>query len=103
MREFIRQLFSCVLIIALSIPSCSVFAADGDNEYVSQDNFFNWVAGTNGFFQKIVGYTAGSSGLTCAVSDDTYHHATSYQKDMQNGYYACLYSDKELNSLITVS
>ncbi len=73
-----RKILSIFLFIELLFVSAGpVFASD--TEYVSRGSFWNWIAGNGGVVQKITGYFPGSG--SCPNSEDTYHHATSYQKE----------------------
>ena len=74
---------SALLILAVSIPA---YATEID--YVSRDSFWNWIAGSNGIAQKFVGFLSFTG--TCAQSEDSYHHASSYEYDMEDGHYGCV-------------
>lgn len=82
--RFFSLFFALFLVSFLTMP---VFASG--TEYVSKDNFFNWIAGNGGIAQKIVGYI-NSYPYTCTQSDDGYHHASSYLSERGDGYYWCI-------------
>ena len=74
-----RKFTALVAVLALCSLVFPVFASTAP-EYVSRDSFWNWIAGNGGIVQKIVSY-AGGTGV-CALSEDTYLHASLYVRDM---------------------
>lgn len=89
-RRASRLLSGFLAALMLSLLAVPVCAADKD--YVSGDTFWNWIAGSNGFVQKLVGYelVGLSFGRVCAKSPDTYHHASSYTTTGKKGRYNCV-------------
>lgn len=64
----------------VKILTVSVFPVGAtNNEYVSSGSFWNWIADHGKFVQSVTGYFPGSG--SCPSSEDTYHHASSYQKE----------------------
>ena len=76
MQNIVRR-YSAVLMSALLILAVTVPAYATEIDYVSRDNFWNWIAGSNGIAQKFVGFLSFAG--TCAQSEDSYHHASSYE------------------------
>lgn len=74
------------MIIFVVVPF-PVAAVDENSEYMSQDTFFNWISGNNQIVRNVVGYLTGK---VCTVSEDGYHHATSYASSRDDGYYRCI-------------
>ena len=61
--------------------------AAGAVDYTNKDTFWNWVAGSGGIVQDVVGLACGSA---CPSSDDGHHHAKSYLKGTKDGVYRCI-------------
>lgn len=78
MKRIIRRIliafFVVRFLVALVFPVGAI-----NNEYVSSGSFWNWIADHGNFVQSITGYFPGSG--SCPSSEDTYHHASSYQKE----------------------
>lgn len=87
MQNIVRR-YSAVLMSALLMLAVSVPAYATEIDYVSRDSFWNWIAGSNGIAQKFVGFLSFSG--TCAQSEDSYHHASSYEYDTEDGHYGCV-------------
>ena len=87
MQNIVRR-YSAVLMSALLILAVTVPAYATEIDYVSRDNFWNWIAGSNGIAQKFVGFLSFAG--TCAQSEDSYHHASSYEYDTGDGHYGCV-------------
>lgn len=86
MRSRYRILVAAALIFSLFLP-VQVLAAGTD--YKQQSDFWTWIAGTNSILKDFIGYT---SGAVCPKSEDGYHHASSYVKNNEDGYYTCICS-----------
>ncbi len=84
-----KRVFSLFLatLIFVSTLSISVYA-DSNGDYISNNSFWNWLAGTSDLAQVVVDIVPFTG--TCSVSEDTRHHAKSYQKDKENGRYKCI-------------
>lgn len=87
MQNIVRR-YSAVLMSALLILAVNVPAYATEIDYVSRDSFWNWIAGSNGIAQKFVGFLSFAG--TCAQSEDSYHHASSYEYDTGDGHYGCV-------------
>lgn len=83
--RFSAVFMALVFAFSVAMPS---FAAEAT--YISKDSFWNWIAGTNGVLQKVVAYSLGAG--VCAKSEDTYHHADTYTKDLGDGRFNCICS-----------
>jgi len=73
-RRILIAFFVVRFLVALVLPVGAI-----NNEYVSSGSFWNWIADHGKFVQSITGYFPGSG--SCPSSEDTYHHASSYQKE----------------------
>ena len=97
MKTAFRRFWAFILLLAFYSPASSVFATDKNNEYISKDTFYNWISGDNQIVRNVVGYLTGK---VCTVSEDGYHHATSYASSRDDGYYRCIctYCGKEFTA-----
>lgn len=78
MKQFIHRILIAFFVV--KILTVSVFPVGAtNNEYVSSGSFWNWIADHGKFVQSVTGYFPGSG--SCPSSEDTYHHASSYQKE----------------------
>ena len=78
LKQFIRRILIAFFVV--KILTVSVFPVGAtNNEYVSSGSFWNWIADHGKFVQSVTGYFPGSG--SCPSSEDTYHHASSYQKE----------------------
>lgn len=94
-----KRVFSLFLATLIFASTLSIFAyADSNGDYISNNSFWNWLAGTSDLAQVVVDIVPFTG--TCSVSEDTRHHAKSYQKDKENGRYKCIctYCGKEFTA-----
>lgn len=80
--RFLSVAVSVVLLVVLCVPA---FASSG-LQYEQKVTWWHWVTNVP-FLKDIAGYTLGE---VCTKSEDGYHHANSYQEDLQDGYYKCV-------------
>lgn len=86
MRSRYRIFVAAALIFSLLLPVQGLAAG---TDYKQQSDFWTWIAGKNSILQDLIGYT---SGAVCPKSEDGYHHASSYVKNNEDGYYTCICS-----------
>ena len=78
LRQSIRRILIVFFLVKLFITLVLPVGAT-NNEYVSSGSFWNWIADHGKLVQSVTGYFPGSG--SCPSSEDTYHHASSYQKE----------------------
>ena len=82
------MLYKRIITVFLSLViGFSTIPAVGAVDYTNKDTFWNWVSGSGGIVQDIVGLACGSA---CPSSDDGHHHAKSYLKGTKDGVYRCI-------------
>ena len=86
MRSRYRIFVAAALFFSLLLPVQGLAAG---TDYKQQSDFWTWIAGTNSILQDFIGYTTGA---VCPKSEDGYHHASSYVKNNEDGYYTCICS-----------
>lgn len=81
----ISVLLVAFLFVALMPPAL----ASTGVEYNQKTSIWHWLAGKGSILHDYIGYVFGP---VCPNSEDGYHHANSYQKGLEDGYYSCICS-----------
>ena len=87
MRDICRRFLSFLLILIIFSSALPVYADSEDPEYTQKVNFWHWLSGDNKVLRGVVGFMGGN---ICPDTEDGYHRSSSYQKDGNDGYYACI-------------
>lgn len=83
-----KRIISFICTFAITISLMAVPALAAETEYKSVSNVWTWASNYSwGLGAQLLGLASDS---VCTVSDDEHHHAASYERDLDNGYYICI-------------
>lgn len=89
MKIKVTRILSGIMAVLLLFMLCVPVLASSSSVYNQKVGFWTWLTGKDSILPDFIGRAAGT---ICPNSEDSYHHASNYQVDKENGYYRCICS-----------